>query len=519
MRILSFKPGHDGSIAILEDSKLILSLEAEKDSFGRYIPVTPTSVIGSMSYLSSIPDVIAMGGWVTGAGECVKVQDAGYLGHDETAILTKKIQFIGKEIEYFSSSHERSHLLGAYGMSPFEQGEPCYILIWEGVLGNFYEIDEKLTITKIGKPLHRPGDKYSFLFALADPEASHIGDPSALAYAGKLMALAAFSDLSPTTQEEQEVIEYIISSVGIESQKTELKHTKHYNIGVESNEFKQLAGKFSEALFHKFYDFAKVHLTKKLPLLIAGGCGLNCDWNSKWKECGLFPAVFIPPCANDSGSAIGTAIDAQLYYTGKAKISWDVYAGEPFVYDCAVGDDFEVFPLDYQQVATFLHDNKVIGWVQGRWEIGPRALGNRSILAAPFETAMLDRLNQIKQRESYRPIAPVCREEEVSEHFAWTGESPYMLFFQRLKTNRLKAVTHVDNSARVQTVNQYQNEKLYHLLSAFKSLTGFGVLCNTSLNFKGRGFINRMSDMEEYCKNRLLDGFVVEDKFYVLRKQ
>src|SRR5262249_34094880 len=246
MKILSFKPEHDGSIAILEDSKLILSLEAEKDSFNRYEPVTPTSVIRSMDYLSSMPDIIAMGGWVTSIGEWIKALDAGYLGHDETAILTKKIKFAGKEIEYFSSSHERSHLLGAYGMSPFEQGEPCYILIWEGFLGSFYEIDEKLTITKIGQLLHNPGDKYSFLFSLADPEAAHIDDPAALGYAGKLMALAAFSDLGSTTQEEQEVIEYILDHVGTRSQKAELKHTKYYDIGVESNEFKQLAGKFSD---------------------------------------------------------------------------------------------------------------------------------------------------------------------------------------------------------------------------------------------------------------------------------
>src|SRR5205085_2521117 len=123
----------------------------------------------------------------------------------------------------------------------------------------------------------------------------------------------------------------ILDHVSVKSRKTDLKHTKYYNMGVESNEFKQLAGKFSEALFHTFYDFAKVHLTKKFPLLIAGGCGLNCDWNTKWKECGLFPAVFVPPCANDSGSAIGTAIDAQYYYTRRAKISWNVYAGETFV--------------------------------------------------------------------------------------------------------------------------------------------------------------------------------------------
>ena len=82
-----------------------------------------------------------------------------------------------------------------------------------------------------------------------------------------------------------------------------------------------------------FYDYAERNLTEGLPLLISGGCGLNCDWNRMWRECGLFSSVFVPPCPNDSGSALGTAIDAQWFYTGRATIDWDVYAGETFVED------------------------------------------------------------------------------------------------------------------------------------------------------------------------------------------
>src|SRR6185312_16475051 len=110
-------------------------------------------------------------------------------------------------------------------------------------------------------------------------------------------------------------------------------------------------------------------------------CGLNCDWNTQWKECGLFSDVFVPPCANDSGVSIGAAIDAQRYYTGQAKITWSVYAGAPFILDETDPRDFVGTPLNLAEVSHDLRNGKVIAWVQGRYEIGPRALGNRSLLA------------------------------------------------------------------------------------------------------------------------------------------
>jgi hydroxymethyl cephem carbamoyltransferase len=144
-------------------------------------------------------------------------------------------------------------------------------------------------------------------------------------------------------------------------------------------------------------------------------------------------------------------------------------------------------------------------------------LGNRSILAAPFTEETRNRLNSIKQREDYRPIAPVCLEEDAPLYFDCRTPSPYMLFFHKVKTEALEAVTHVDGSTRTQTVNEQQNPPLYRLLRAFKELTGYGVMCNTSLNFNGRGFINRTSDLKEFCKIHKLDGFVIEESFYIKR--
>lgn len=512
MEILSFKPGHDGAIAFIDDFKLVFSLESEKDSFRRYDPISPSLVLNSMSYLDKVPNVLAIGGWVKGRDIIDKPLEAGYFGFDEAGILTKKIRFLGKEVELFSSTHERSHILCAYGMSPFAQGEPCYALVWEGTIGSFYEIDKNIKIARCGEVLDEPGNKYAFLFSVADPTL-----PMSRSNAGKLMALASFSHRNSFTKDEKELIDFIFERklIYVSTEKADLTWSPYVNIGVESQEFKNLAGKFSDALFDKFYFFAKDRLNKKLPLLISGGCGLNCDWNTKWKQSGLFSDVFVPPCTNDTGSAVGTAIDAQLYYTGKAKLSWNVYAGEYFINDIVCLDNFDFFPLDYIQVAELLKQNKIIGWVSGKYEIGPRALGNRSILASPFEEKIRDRLNEIKQREGYRPIAPICIEEDVSQHFEWNEPSPYMLYFQKLNTDKLKAVTHIDNSARLQSVNERENPEIYRLLVEFRKLTGFGVLCNTSLNFKKRGFINRMSDLVEFCLARGLDAFVVNKILYL----
>ena len=165
-------------------------------------------------------------------------------------------------------------------------------------------------------------------------------------------------------------------------------------------------------------------------------------------------------------------------------------------------------------LADALASGHVVAWVQGRAEIGPRALGNRSLLADPSDARMRDRLNDIKLREPYRPIAPVCRLEDAGKVFDTDFEDPYMLYFRMVTSNRLAAVTHVDGSARCQTVTPETNKPLHELLSAVAARSGIGVLCNTSLNYPGAGFINKMSHLVAYCADRGVSDFVVGDVWY-----
>jgi predicted NodU family carbamoyl transferase len=520
VNIISYNPGHDGAIACLNDAHLLVSVEAEKNSNYRYSPISSHDVFNVLGELDAMPDVICTGGWWPREEHLLGSRaHVGYRGVTKNDGIVEARRLLGRPVHYFSSSHERSHLLCAFGMSGLPTGTPCYALVWEGAIGAFYEIDAELNITLLADVLHEPGNRYTSIYGLADPTFPKNAPFSRFSDAGKLMALASFSNRSTPTAEEKTLIDFLLGSRHVRLSLYEgLEHSRYYNVGVDDPEFRNFAGIFSDKIFDVFYQFAKANMKKRMPLIIAGGCGLNCDWNTKWKESGLFSEIFVPPVPNDSGSAIGTAIDAQFHFTGNPKIDWNVYSGLGFITTGSFDlTQYDLYETDYEMIADMLANDLIIGWVSGRHEIGPRALGNRSILAAPFKESTRVRLNEIKQREQFRPIAPVCLEEEAARWFGCDHESPFMLYTHRVRTDALAAVTHVNGTARIQTVSSVTNRNLYELLIAFKARTGYGVLCNTSLNFNGRGFINKLSDLSAYAVEHYLDGFVVEGRTYILK--
>lgn len=522
MKILSFNPGHDGAFAYIEDAHLITSIEAEKNSRYRYSPLSIPDMFSVLGELKEVPDVICRSGWWPGdTNQSEQHLIAGYHGVNDSDIIIGQQRFLGKNLRYFSSSHERSHLLCAFGMSNLPKGTPCYALLWEGVIGSFYKIDAELNLIKLADVMPEPGHRYALLYGLADPTFDkRIAEYSRFSDAGKLMALASFSKREKPTDEEEKIIEFLMQDcLHLKPKECEvLKHYKHYNVGLDNQEFRNFTGIVSDRIFDRFYRYAESNLTRDIPLLISGGCGLNCDWNTKWRETNFFSEVFASPVANDSGSAIGTAIDAQFHFTGNPKIDWSVYSGLEFINNGAFDVSlFDIYETSYTMIADMLANNLIISWVNGKYEIGPRALGNRSILASPFHEKTRVRLNEIKQREQFRPIAPVCLEEDAERWFGCNQPSPFMLYTQLVSTNALAAVTHINGTARIQTVSSTSNNHLYKLLVAFKARTGYGVLCNTSLNFKGRGFINSIGDLSTYTIERNLDGFVIEGKTYLLK--
>ena len=230
-----------------------------------------------------------------------------------------------------------------------------------------------------------------------------------------------------------------------------------------------------------FMRYAK-DLTKKNNLVFMGGCALNCSANTKLWE--IFNDVWIMPNPGDSGSSLGAA--AALY--GK-HLEWSTpYLG----YD--LGGEYPV-----NEIVRELSENKIAAVASGRAEFGPRALGNRSILADPRDPEIKNKVNLIKKRELFRPFAPVVMEEHASKWFDINFISPYMQYAVKcLKPDIIPSVVHADGTSRVQTVNKDQHPGLYKVLEQWLYLTGVPVLLNTSLNIKGQPLINDEKDIQEW---------------------
>jgi carbamoyltransferase len=230
-----------------------------------------------------------------------------------------------------------------------------------------------------------------------------------------------------------------------------------------------------------FMTMAKM-ITKKTNLVFMGGCALNSKANTLlWN---IFKDIWIMPNPGDAGSSLGAA--AALY--GK-HIEWkDPYLGHDLVGEYPVEDI----------VAGILKDG-IVAVASGRAEYGPRALGNRSILADPRDPNIKDKVNKIKQRELFRPFAPVILEECASKWFDMNFTSPYMQYTVKcLQPNLIPSVVHADGTSRVQTVNRDQHRGLWRAINKFYIQTGVPILLNTSLNIKGQPLINDKQDIKDW---------------------
>ncbi len=251
-----------------------------------------------------------------------------------------------------------------------------------------------------------------------------------------------------------------------------------------------------------------------------GGAQLR-DERPACATAGPFRRIWVQPAAGDAGTALGAAlwIDAQERGDGSRPVPMDhAYLGPSFS-----DDEIETFlrwsKLPYRrlddvagQVADILAQDRVIGWFQGRMEFGPRALGARSILASPIHPEMQARLNEIKDREDFRPVAPVVLEEEAGNWFVGADVSPFMLFIHDVrpeKADRIPAVRHTDGTARIQTVNRAQNPLYYDLIKAFAARTGVPVLVNTSFNTRGEPIVCSPRDAVESFWTSPLDALVI----------
>jgi len=241
--------------------------------------------------------------------------------------------------------------------------------------------------------------------------------------------------------------------------------------------------KVYELRLMEFMKMART-ITGKTELVFMGGCALNCSANTMLWD--IFDDVWIMPNPGDAGSSLGAA--AALY--GK-HIEWKT----PYLGHNLGGE----YPIN--EIITNLIRDKVVAVASGRAEYGPRALGNRSILADPRDPDIKDKVNLIKQREMFRPFAPVVLEEYADKWFDMDFDSPYMQYAVKcLQPEKIPSVVHKDGTSRVQTINKNQHPGLYGVLSNWHALTGVPVLLNTSLNIKGQPLLNDKLDIEKWQK-------------------
>lgn len=291
-------------------------------------------------------------------------------------------------------------------------------------------------------------------------------------------------------------------------------------------------------------------------LCLAGGVALNCVANGKVLRDGAFENIWIQPAAGDAGGALGAALagyhsykDGPRHVNGALDAMRGSYLGPEYAQDdiekrlAAAGAKFAVHDdaATIAATARALADEKAVGWFQGRMEFGPRALGGRSILGDPRSPSMQKTLNlKVKYRESFRPFAPSVLREDVADWFELDGDSPYMLLVADVVGNRrrpmtaeeqalfgidklnvprsdIPAVTHVDYSARVQTVHAETNPRYHALISAFKALTGCPVIVNTSFNVRGEPIVCTPEDAFRCFMGSEIDVLVVGN--CVLRKE
>ncbi len=298
-------------------------------------------------------------------------------------------------------------------------------------------------------------------------------------------------------------------------------------------------------------------LTNSKNLCLSGGVALNCVANGKIEDLQIFENIYIQPASGDAGGSLGSALAINHMYFNMSRIYTDdydlmqgAYLGPYYSFkeivqtnkrNKAVCKEFESFNDLSEYVAKLISQGKIIGWFQGRSEFGPRALGNRSILADPRNPEMQRKLNlNIKYREGFRPFAPSVLEEDYHEFFEGQIISPYMLMVKKIKreikktlpqeyhslnymeklyTDRssLQSITHVDFSARIQTVNRKTNKKYWTLINDFKKISGIGVLVNTSFNVRGEPIVNTPDNAYKCFMNTEMDYLVIENFLYSKR--
>jgi len=531
MLICGIKLTHDGSVAVIDLSpevpKLLFSVEMEKlNNNPRYERIKDLGVIRQVLLDNGIkPSAIerwVIDGWKHGNAQGQPVEfyhefEQGASGDLLTSQRGGHISIGNRYVEYKSYRHMASHVVGTYVTSPFGLTcDPAYVVTWDGGQNpRVYLVDPEAhpSIIYIGTVMEFYGIIYSIMGYYFGPYKNErvMKEPDIGAHnpmyggyetPGKLMSYIALGKFMPRLYDQMRNVHAEL----------EHEHRKelgdqvlgYHQNGILEHRFMRRVVEISHRLelddasvlftLHRMLERLLVERTCALVpqgsrLLFTGGSALNIKWNSALRDSGHFLEVWVPPFPNDTGTALGAAACEMVHELGCWTLDWSVYAGPKLMLGRVSGGR----SMSATELGQFIadHPSEPVVVLHGRAEIGPRALGNRSIIAAATSVRMKSKLNAMKQREDFRPVAPICLEEFAPEVFDPGTPDPYMLFEHWVKLDwedRVPAVVHLDKSARLQTINQDENPVMCEILTSYHNKTGIPLLCNTSANLNGKGF-------------------------------
>ena len=521
MANIAFYGSHNAAVAVEENGKLITVIEVERflteknAGYAQYL-VSHTRPYLLKHILEYIKDEYG-----------ISEYDKCYYLNSDTLEGGTKVHYeqLIPANEHINCLHHLSHAACGFYQTDYEE---ALIISFDGGgndgFFNVYHAEDRNTITLLDKYNLDLGFPYmsfgDFLGDIRKEPALNIGN---LVYSGKIMGLCSYGNVNedwlPHFEEYYRRKPDGLNYLGYLKELGEQCDLEFSMVNRYTGQTGWDIAKTSQIAFENvFMEMAQPFLDKfpGLPLIVVGGCALNILLNYKL-HIELDRPVFVPPNPNDCGIATGMILNHM-----KPETAVDVtYAGIPILDKHTLMSHVEERwgkQLTTEKLVEDLANGKIVGVVRDTSEHGPRALGNRSIMCNPVYPDMKDILNaKVKNREWYRPFAPVCKLEDVSKYFDFEGESRWMGFCPTVKEewrDKLVSITHVDGTARVQTVTEEQNPWLYNLLTEFEEKTGIGVLLNTSFNVNGRPILSRYSDALKVYDATQMDCLVLQDFYF-----
>lgn len=528
MIILGLNYAHDGSACIVKDGKLLCAISSERVTRIKKFSGITSDVINYLfdetGFGINDIDAIALSQYYLGRSNNTlkifhngkQIQDAIHAVFDNDYIKAEGFLF-DKKIDTYIFSHHLCHSASAFYTSNFDKAL-CFSLdssYGDLKSNSMYYIGEGTNLIALECPGLMIGVAYTIF-------TQNLGLGPGYLKAGSTMGLAAYG--KPLSKLIEKLDEYVDNSFFNKNSKIDYRDY-FKNLWIEWSgenrvfEKDEIDSKLSmdlaasiQLLFEEsiMKTIKNINYNSNNNLCLSGGSFLNCNINSRIFNETKYKSIHHFPACGDDGISIGAA----LY------LSHNIFKEKRKKYNdkeiCYLGKKYKFIKTDYKYIAELISKNKIIGWFYGQSEYGPRALGNRSILADPRNYHNRELLNfYIKKREWFRPFAPVVLEDECHKWFDLKNKSPFMLYTCNVKQpEKIPAVTHIDNTARVQTINETINPEYFKLLTEFFKLTNVPVLINTSLNGNGEPILETEDEAKNYFYNSNLDVMVINGKIY-----